>query len=167
MSVRHPEPECSVFCSSSSQVSICQAYQAYQLMHNTQGAARPRRTPTARRSVASNLHLTARLRRVSSRFVESDESPFPTRTSSMSHANRESPDSGSRFVRLVECAAVSPGRSCGPVSPRSWLDVWVMLMLCHTPCILANPPTHTHQDPRTRCDGKWLLWTAYAFGLVI
>jgi len=54
MSVRHPEPECSKFCSSSSkQVTICQACQAYQLMHNTQGAARPRRTPTSRRSADS------------------------------------------------------------------------------------------------------------------
>ena len=71
----------------------------------------------------------------------------------MSHANRESPDSASRFVRLVELAAVSPGRSCGPVYPRSWPDVWVMPMLCHTPHTmqLAN---HLHtpgpQDPMSR-----------------
>ena len=163
MSVRHPEPECSVFCSSSSEVSICQAYQAYQLMHNTQGAARPRRTPTARRSVASNLHLTARLRRVSSRFVQSDEYLFPSRTkagctqtSNVPTALRGSCDWSSSMSYHWAAAAVPF------VSPRSWLDGDAHVV-CATPPARTREPTHT----RTRCHGKWLLWTAYASRLVI
>ena len=139
MSVRHPEPECAVILllAAASKYIYARRYQSYQLMHNTQGAARPRRTSTSQ-----HVHVVggtpvdlrnfictspARLRRVSSRFVQSDEYLFPTRT--RRHVVRRtshprSPDSASRFVRLVEWPAVSPGRSCGPVSPRSWLDVW-------------------------------------------
>jgi hypothetical protein len=148
MSVRHPEPECSKFCSSSSkQVTICQACQAYQLMHNTQGAARPRRTPTSRRS-AGSICTSQLACGVSAPDSSKATSLLPyTDKQLVARKPRES-DSASRFVRLVERAAVSPGRSCGPVYPRSWPDVWVMPMLCHTSCDLRT--THTHQDPMSR-----------------
>lgn len=67
-------------------------------------------------------------------------------------------ESRQRFaVRATGAAAVSPGRSTGPVSPRSWADGDV-----HAVPHL-NPFTYT----KARCCGKWLLSTAYASRLVI
>ena len=177
MSVRHlREPECSSNYQAAG--SICQARQAYQLMHNTQGAARSAPhvdthvhvhggapveicgNPAPRSSLAACQLPICPERRVSLPFT--DEGRL--------HANLERPDSASRFVRLVEQYVVSLGRSSGPVRVSTLVAgrVGDAHVVPHT--MYTCEPTHTHQDPRTRCDGKWLewlLWTAYAFGLVI
>ena len=167
MSVRHlREPECSSNYQAAG--SICQARQAYQLMHNTQGAARS--APHVDTHVHSGAPVdlrtsapTARLRRVSSRFVQSDEYLFPSRTkagctqtSNVPTALRGSCDWSSSMSYHWAAAAVPF------VSPRSWLDGDAHVV-CATPPARTREPTHT----RTRCHGEWLLWTAYASRLVI
>ena len=135
-------------------VHICQAY---QLMHNTQGAARSAPhvdthvhvhggapveicgNPAPRSSLAACQLPICPERRVSLPFT--DEGRL--------HANLERPDSASRFVRLVEQYVVSLGRSSGPVRVSTLVaGRRCPCCLCHTTC--ANSRTHSHQDPMPR-----------------
>ena len=156
MSVRHlREPECSSNYQAAG--SICQARQAYQLMHNTQGAARSAPhvdthvhvhggapveicgNPAPRSSLAACQLPICPERRVSLPFT--DEGRL--------HANLERPDSASRFVRLVEQYVVSLGRSSGPVRVSTLVaGRRCPCCLCHTTC--ANSRTHSYQDPMPR-----------------
>ena len=99
----------------------------YQLMHNTQGAARSAPhvdthvhvhggapveicgNPAPRSSLAACQLPICPERRVSLPFT--DEGRL--------HANLERPDSASRFVRLVQQYVVSLGRSSGPARHRA------------------------------------------------
>jgi hypothetical protein len=148
MSVRHlREPECSSNYQAAG--SICQAY---QLMHNTQGAARS--APHVDTHVHSGAPVDLRTSAPYSSLAACQLPICPERRVSLPftdegrlHANLERPDSASRFVRLVEQYVVSLGRSSGPVRVSTLVaGRRCPCCLCHTTC--AN--SRTHQDPMPR-----------------